>query len=119
MNLTLFSTSCRVNPHRHTLKLGVSVIDTALLRRSGSTSSSSSRSNNNNNNSSSSNSCSKYYPSTGEHARPSRNKYDAVIIGAGHNGLITAAYLCRAGYKVLVLERRHLVGGAGKVLNLY
>src|SRR3972149_8352228 len=39
-------------------------------------------------------------------------KYDAVIIGAGHNGLVTAAFLARAGKKVLVLERRHLVGGA-------
>ncbi|MCH7587253.1 MAG: NAD(P)/FAD-dependent oxidoreductase [Chloroflexi bacterium] len=39
-------------------------------------------------------------------------KYDAIIIGAGHNGLINAAYLARAGKKVLVLERRHLVGGA-------
>jgi phytoene dehydrogenase-like protein len=38
--------------------------------------------------------------------------YDAIIIGAGHNGLVTAAYLARAGRKVLVLERRHLVGGA-------
>ena len=39
-------------------------------------------------------------------------KYDAIIIGAGHNGLTTAAYLARAGRKVLVLERRHVVGGA-------
>src|SRR6478735_12151654 len=39
-------------------------------------------------------------------------KYDAIIIGAGHNGLTAAAYLARAGRKVLVLERRHLVGGA-------
>jgi len=39
-------------------------------------------------------------------------KYDAVIIGGGHNGLVTAAYLARAGKKVLVLERRHRVGGA-------
>ncbi len=38
-------------------------------------------------------------------------KYDVVIIGAGHNGLVTAAYLARAGRKVLVLERRELVGG--------
>src|SRR2546423_8593455 len=38
--------------------------------------------------------------------------YDAVIIGAGHNGLVTACYLARAGWKVLVLERRHVVGGA-------
>ncbi len=39
-------------------------------------------------------------------------KYDVVIIGGGHNGLTCAAYLARAGRKVLVLERRHLVGGA-------
>src|SRR5687768_16069967 len=39
-------------------------------------------------------------------------KYDAIIIGAGHNGLVTAAYLARAGRRVLVLERRELVGGA-------
>src|SRR5437870_6684484 len=38
-------------------------------------------------------------------------KYDVIIIGAGHNGLVTAAYLARAGRKVLVLERRELVGG--------
>src|SRR5437763_3129689 len=37
--------------------------------------------------------------------------YDAIIIGAGHNGLVTAAYLAKAGYSVLVLERRDLVGG--------
>ena len=37
--------------------------------------------------------------------------YDAVIVGGGHNGLVTAAYLARAGRKVLVLERRELVGG--------
>jgi phytoene dehydrogenase-like protein len=40
------------------------------------------------------------------------NKYDAIIIGGGHNGLVTACYLARAGWKVLVLERRYLVGGA-------
>src|SRR5881296_1915463 len=39
-------------------------------------------------------------------------RYDAVVIGAGHNGLVNAAYLARAGKKVLVLERRHVVGGA-------
>src|SRR3954447_18187669 len=38
-------------------------------------------------------------------------KYDAIIVGGGHNGLVTAAYLARAGRKVLVLERRELVGG--------
>src|ERR1700693_3170410 len=38
--------------------------------------------------------------------------FDAIIIGAGHNGLVTACYLARAGKKVLVLERRDVVGGA-------
>ena len=38
--------------------------------------------------------------------------YDVIIIGAGHNGLTSAAYLARAGRRVLVLERRHVVGGA-------
>ena len=38
--------------------------------------------------------------------------YDIVVIGGGHNGLVAAAYLGRAGLKVLVLERRHVVGGA-------
>ncbi len=37
---------------------------------------------------------------------------DAIILGAGHNGLVTAAYLARAGLRPLVLERRHVVGGA-------
>ena len=39
-------------------------------------------------------------------------KYDAVVIGGGHNGLTAAAYLGKAGRKVLVLERRHVLGGA-------
>src|SRR5262249_39287750 len=38
--------------------------------------------------------------------------YDAIIVGAGHNGLVAACYLARAGLRVLVLERRYLVGGA-------
>jgi phytoene dehydrogenase-like protein len=38
--------------------------------------------------------------------------HDAIIIGAGHNGLVAAAYLARAGLSVLVLERRDVVGGA-------
>src|SRR3954452_1212151 len=39
-------------------------------------------------------------------------RYDAVVIGGGHNGLVNACYLAKAGLKVLVLERRHLLGGA-------
>lgn len=39
-------------------------------------------------------------------------KYDVVIVGAGHNGLTCACYLAKAGLKVLVLERRYIVGGA-------
>jgi phytoene dehydrogenase-like protein len=41
-----------------------------------------------------------------------RSKYDVIVIGGGHNGLVNAAYLGRAGKKVLVLERRHVLGGA-------
>ena len=39
-------------------------------------------------------------------------RYDAILIGGGHNGLVAAAYLARAGRKTLVLERRPVVGGA-------
>jgi phytoene dehydrogenase-like protein len=45
-------------------------------------------------------------------ARASDIDYDAVIVGGGHNGLTCACYLARAGLKVLVLERRSLIGGA-------
>jgi phytoene dehydrogenase-like protein len=45
--------------------------------------------------------------------------YDAIVIGGGHNGLITAAYLARAGRKVLVLERRELVGGCAVTEELW
>jgi phytoene dehydrogenase-like protein len=45
--------------------------------------------------------------------------YDAIIIGGGHNGLVNAAYLARAGKKVLVLERRHLVGGAAVTEEIF
>jgi phytoene dehydrogenase-like protein len=38
--------------------------------------------------------------------------YDVIVIGGGHNGLTNAAYLAKAGKKVLVLERRHVLGGA-------
>src|SRR5688572_15967863 len=40
------------------------------------------------------------------------NGFDVILIGGGHNGLVAAAYLARAGRRVLVLERRHVVGGA-------
>jgi phytoene dehydrogenase-like protein len=39
-------------------------------------------------------------------------RYDAIVVGGGHNGLVTAAYLARAKHSVLVLERRSIVGGA-------
>src|SRR5262245_42439799 len=45
--------------------------------------------------------------------------YDCIVIGAGHNGLVAAFYLARAGWKVLVLERRHLVGGAAVTEELW
>src|SRR5215468_7167788 len=47
------------------------------------------------------------------HNAPMTNsRYDAILIGAGHNGLVCATYLAKAGLKVLVLERRSVVGGA-------
>jgi phytoene dehydrogenase-like protein len=46
-------------------------------------------------------------------------KYDTVIVGAGHNGLVTAGYLARAGQRVLVLERRDVVGGACVTEEIY
>ncbi|MEI7778395.1 MAG: NAD(P)/FAD-dependent oxidoreductase [Actinomycetes bacterium] len=47
------------------------------------------------------------------------SRYDAIVIGAGHNGLIAANYLADAGKKVLVLERRGLVGGATVTEEFY
>ncbi|XP_071895793.1 pyridine nucleotide-disulfide oxidoreductase domain-containing protein 2 isoform X3 [Anas platyrhynchos] len=41
-----------------------------------------------------------------------QQEYDAVVIGAGHNGLVAAAYLQRAGLRTAVLEKRHVLGGA-------
>ncbi|XP_042478846.1 pyridine nucleotide-disulfide oxidoreductase domain-containing protein 2 isoform X2 [Macadamia integrifolia] len=45
-------------------------------------------------------------------ALASKKKWDAVVVGGGHNGLTAAAYLARSGLSVAVLERRHLIGGA-------
>src|SRR6059058_1329348 len=42
----------------------------------------------------------------------SRSKYDVVILGAGHNGLVAATYLARAGLSVLLLEKNDYIGGA-------
>jgi len=46
-------------------------------------------------------------------------KYDAIIVGGGHNGLVCAAYLAKGGKKVLVLEKRHVLGGAAVSEELY
>jgi phytoene dehydrogenase-like protein len=46
-------------------------------------------------------------------------RYDVVVIGGGHNGLTTAAYLAKAGKKVLVLERRHVLGGAAVTEEIF
>ncbi len=46
-------------------------------------------------------------------------KFDAIIIGGGHNGLVTAAYLGKSGRRVLVLERREVLGGASVTEEVY
>ena len=48
-----------------------------------------------------------------------RQPYDIVVVGAGHNGLVAAAYLARAGLSVLVLERRHVPGGAAVTEEIF
>lgn len=54
----------------------------------------------------------KYHQSPGVYIAPTKVKRDVIVIGGGHNGLITSAYLARQGLDTLVLERRHIVGGA-------
>lgn len=49
----------------------------------------------------------------------STSSYDCIIIGGGHNGLVAAAYLARAGRRVVVLERRHVLGGAATTEELW
>src|SRR4051794_24253222 len=43
---------------------------------------------------------------------PMKSRYDVVILGAGHNGLVAATYLARAGLSVLLLEKNDYIGGA-------
>jgi len=46
-------------------------------------------------------------------------RYDAIVVGGGHNGLVTAAYLARGGKKTLVLERRPMIGGAAVTEEIF
>lgn len=50
---------------------------------------------------------------------PKHGAYDCIIIGGGHNGLVAAAYLAKAGRKVCVLERRHVLGGCAATEELW
>jgi phytoene dehydrogenase-like protein len=49
----------------------------------------------------------------------SAKAWDAIVVGGGHNGLVCAAYLAKAGRRVLVLERRHVLGGAAVTEEIY
>jgi hypothetical protein len=54
----------------------------------------------------------KYAPSPGAFTPPRASTFDVIVLGGGHNGLVAAAYLAKAGLSVCVLERRHVLGGA-------
>src|SRR5436309_186347 len=56
---------------------------------------------------------------SGKRGAGSGKRYDAIVVGGGHNGLVCAAYLARAGRKTLVLERRPLVGGAAVTEEIF
>ena len=49
----------------------------------------------------------------------SNNKYDAIVIGAGHNGLTAGAYLAKGGLKTLVVEKNDYIGGAAVSRELH
>jgi phytoene dehydrogenase-like protein len=51
--------------------------------------------------------------------RKADRTYDAIVVGGGHNGLVNGAYLAKAGLRTLILERRHLVGGAAITEELH
>ncbi|MEX2139853.1 MAG: NAD(P)/FAD-dependent oxidoreductase [Pirellulales bacterium] len=52
-------------------------------------------------------------------AVPTKDRYDCVVIGGGHNGLVCAAYLAKSGRRVCVLERRHVLGGCATTEALW
>jgi phytoene dehydrogenase-like protein len=56
--------------------------------------------------------CHNLYRCLGTSGRWLGKAVDVIVVGGGHNGLVSAAYLSRAGKRVLVLERRHVIGGA-------
>jgi phytoene dehydrogenase-like protein len=58
-------------------------------------------------------------PTASRAAKPADRTYDAIVVGGGHNGLVNGAYLAKAGLKTLIIERRHLVGGAAITEELY
>ena len=50
-------------------------------------------------------------------AQQQANRYDAIVIGGGHNGLVAAAYLAKYGARTVVLEARHKTGGAADTMQ--